>query len=146
MSKLTDRVKRWAKMVAHSRDYAVITIAEELSDEISTLRWQLNMLANDLTMADCSLSRFLVLRDVTEAELDKLHDVFEAQDKVMKIKEVLSAETNWPVFGETLVSVLPDRKDVAPYEIVISFKDGHRWKAVCDAYLEWYRKEQASCC
>ena len=109
-----------------------------LGFEIDTLRFQLEQVAGVLSCTDdSSFARFVVQWNLSKDELDRLHDIFEAQEKVMKVKTVLEAEANWDVFSKAIVDALPGRKGLAVSEVIWPFYHGGYWLAVCVGWREW---------
>ena len=98
-----------------------------LQEQVDTLRWQLRQVAN---------THFVVAWNVSEDEMTKLHDVFEAQEQVLKVKVELLAKPDWKVFEKALMDVLPGRKDLDAPQIIWAIQSNGQWKMVMKAWWE----------
>ena len=105
-------------------DSETTVVSQPLEQQVVTLRWQLQTLAHALTMSDCVLERFIILRDVTEAEFDRLNDVLEECDGIIKREDPARRGIDWDAVERQFLEILPGRKDLTLWEVMISFHDG----------------------
>jgi hypothetical protein len=109
---------------------------EKLEAEVSKLKWQLCRVADGMVREHEAEGRFVVLRDISEPQLDAIWNAFEAQENVMKCKEALEAEVSWEPFEAEIRAAIPHVEDLHIYEVVQAMDDSGRWKDVCAAWRE----------
>jgi len=113
-------------------DLSVWERLEVLEKELAKTRWQLQRVADGMTGEGHGMGRFIVLRDVTEGELKKLHDVFEKYDNILNADD---GDVGWIDFDCEVLKALP-HDDIEVFEVVSAMQDDNRWVKVCEAWRE----------
>ena len=117
-------------------------LIRDLQNQILTMRWQLQTLAHSLTMDTCVLERFIILRNVSEAEFDRLNDVLEECDGILKREDPSRRGIDWEAVERQFLEILPERKDLTLWEVMMAFFEGHRWKDVCKVWFVHHRNQE----
>jgi len=133
----SDECRVKLKDVIEENPMAVVPVIEETERQISRLRFQLKTVARGLVSGLGRYSSFIVNWNVSEEELGKIHDVFKAQDAVLKIKNIRLAKPNWGVFETELVACLHGREGLVVSDVIWPFYHGCYWKDVCEGWNEW---------